>query len=671
MALGRIPNGPIHDPWVSGLVGNNKNARLQVQDRLELSADLQEQGPVEEAGLGLLVKNFFQELKNPSVLAGMMAAQVASPLASRWVRTLVGKALSKGTSLALSQGAALLADGLAFEGAHRSLQLFQGLPVAPWNQSLSQTYWTLGHLRFSGGVGRVLMQGSAFRRALRAFRPNYQRALVQGFHDFFSYSGIYLSNTLGSELGLGQSSVANAWLHSALTVFHFKVAGSTLGVLAPRYLAWSGSLQQANAQAWYQISSKSWRSLKRSVAKQHFLHQSLAQGALATSIPGVSFPPAELPSRPTLNPPLSKTGAQWHHSFQKGVPASRESVGEAGQRLDQEFPFLKDPKLGRPVTHVEIRPPFVSQRYLAELLVYDPKIDQVKLQLNGNFNLHRNRRPQRSGAILRPKNSDFLSPGVVGEQMTTWIPPISEPELTWLGNYFSARVPWLNYQILRFTEGHLPKERRQRINPRSLTNSLPQIEPTMLQTLGEVRKVLLQPDLFSNWLVNFTCAVLKRMRDAGEVVRGPEVLTNHRSHELLKRYFERELIERGERLGFSGVFTISGQGPNISRLDFLRQVAAGKLVFDDYFNSTYAHGRPTHALGAIFLAEQVANYQNFYRYQGTYDQSLPQGAPGLWLLGYDSARERTYFRNPAHLYHTLLILMPNVHPVEMPYFSRS
>lgn len=191
----------------------------------------------------LLVGNVSHEMKNYGMLVGMMAAGVANPLGARWVGRLLGSSVRQGVKLAAANLGGLLADGLAFEAAHRGVDLLQNKSVQPFGESLKGAYWMIGSLRIAGVLGRTFSQSSRFTKAVRRFAPHYQRSIHQVVHNTFEYSGIYFSQTQGDLVGLEKSVAPYAWMQSLFTLGHFKMAGATLRALAPGFGPLSRSLQ--------------------------------------------------------------------------------------------------------------------------------------------------------------------------------------------------------------------------------------------------------------------------------------------------------------------------------------------------------------------------------------------------------------------------------------------
>lgn len=197
----------------------------------------------------MFARSLPHELKNGSMLMGMMAAGLANPLGARLVGKLLGSSLGQGTRLLASNFGGLLADGFAFESASRGVRILQGQEVGSFGEGLTHAYWMIGNLRVMGLVGKTFSQSRNFSRAITSLARNQAHQVHRGMHMAFEYGGIYLSQTQGHWVGLEQSQVPYAWMQSLFTLGHFKVAGASLGGLAPGFMALTQRLQRETAQA--------------------------------------------------------------------------------------------------------------------------------------------------------------------------------------------------------------------------------------------------------------------------------------------------------------------------------------------------------------------------------------------------------------------------------------
>lgn len=197
----------------------------------------------------MFARSLPHELQNGSMLVGMMAAGLANPLGARVVGRLFGRSLGQGTRLLASNLGGVFADGFAFETASRGVRIMQGQQVGSFTEGLGHAYWMIGNLRVMGLAGKLVSQSSKFNRVVTSIARNQIQRVHKGLHTAFEYGGIYLSQTQGHLVGIEQSPAPYAWMQSAFTLVHFRMAGASLRAIAPGFGSLTQRLQLETAKA--------------------------------------------------------------------------------------------------------------------------------------------------------------------------------------------------------------------------------------------------------------------------------------------------------------------------------------------------------------------------------------------------------------------------------------
>lgn len=270
----------------------------------------------------------FRQLTDPAFIAPMVVAQGVFGFSRLGLLRLIPGEVSKARALMAANLGAFALEGAAFVGSERGLHHALGRTVAGEEDalaSLGHAYLTLGLLKGLGGLTHHILQ-TQFARIPQNLLGWQDRLLLSGAPHAAAFGGIYLSQTLAPALGLGPvMAPADRWVQSAVTVFHFALAGHVLGGI-PGFTALN---RQVHWQTQETMQNK-WT---------HFQGGPLPAPLAALTGPGVSSAP-ELPHL-------------WKMASQNGDRdgAAPPGLGNADTALPEGQPTPKPaPPAGTPVS---------------------------------------------------------------------------------------------------------------------------------------------------------------------------------------------------------------------------------------------------------------------------------------------------------------------------------
>lgn len=202
--------------------------------------------------------------------------------------------------------------------------------------------------------------------------------------------------------------------------------------------------------------------------------------------------------------------------------------------------------------------------------------------------------------------------------------------MTLLGS-LSQASPW-TCKFLLVQSSHI--ETMKKINhatklkqhlPKKWNNEVTQFFSRFGSTYEPIVQILADKSLYVEWVVNLRFEILKRMKSDGL----PSLFI--RDNSIMRKYLDDIVAERALAFGFK----LNSRNRPFNHLStnqdaFFKRIYNGELFYDfggvlffapHLFEGIIFHGKRSHAMQALFLAEYIPDFVNIYRNIGrTQDQ---------------------------------------------------